>query len=106
MLLDVMMPQGGIDGFEVCEKLKSDPDTAGIHIVMLTAIQQEVDIQKGRDAGADDYFTKPFSPLKLLEKVEEILGRGEDVFLCHHLLSRNSIFPRYFGNKDLYSRQV
>lgn len=74
ILLDVMMPQGGIDGFQVCETLKDDPITKNIHIVMLTAIQQDVDIERGRKAGADDYFTKPFSPLKLLNKVEEILG--------------------------------
>jgi len=74
MLLDVMMPRGGIDGFQVCAKLKEDPSTAKINIVMLTAIQQEIDIEKGRQAGADDYFTKPFSPLKLIEKVAEILG--------------------------------
>ncbi|NOZ08874.1 MAG: response regulator [FCB group bacterium] len=74
ILLDVMMPQGGIDGFEVCETLKKEPNTRKIHIVMLTAIQQEVDLERGRRAGADDYFTKPFSPLKLLQKVSDILG--------------------------------
>ncbi len=77
ILLDVMMPKGGIDGFEVCETLKKETLTRDIHIVMLTAIQQEVDLQRGRKAGADDYFTKPFSPLKLLKKVSDILGDPE-----------------------------
>lgn len=73
MFLDVMMPEGGMDGFEVCEQLKKDPETAGIIIVMLTAKGQEKDRQRGREAGADDYFTKPFSPLELMKKVEEVL---------------------------------
>lgn len=73
MLLDVMMP-GGKDGFEVCEELKRDPATAGITIIMLTAKGQEVDKARGNEAKADGYYTKPFSPLELLQKVEEILG--------------------------------
>ena len=73
MLLDVMMP-GGKDGFEVCAELKSDPATAGITIIMLTAKGQEVDKARGREVKADGYYTKPFSPLELLQKVEEILG--------------------------------
>ncbi|MCH8327614.1 MAG: response regulator [Candidatus Marinimicrobia bacterium] len=73
MLLDVMMP-GGKDGFEVCAELKSDPATAGITIIMLTARGQEVDKARGREVKADGYYTKPFSPLELLQKVEEILG--------------------------------
>lgn len=73
MLLDVMMP-GGMDGFEVCEKLKKDPLTSGIIIVMLTAKGREVDKKRGKQVGADDYFVKPFSPLALINKVEEVLG--------------------------------
>ena len=73
MLLDVMMP-GGKDGFEVCAELKHDPATAGITIIMLTAKGQEVDKARGHEAKADGYYTKPFSPLELLQKVEEILG--------------------------------
>ena len=74
MLLDVQMPQGGMDGFEVCETLKRDPQTSGITIVMLTSMGQEVDKERGKEVGADDYFTKPFSPLALMNKVDEILG--------------------------------
>lgn len=73
MLLDVMMP-GGIDGFEVCERLKSDPATEGITIIMLTAKGQDVDRARGSEVKADGYYTKPFSPLELLQKVEEVLG--------------------------------
>ena len=68
------MPNSPIDGFEVCRQLKSDPTTQNIRIVMLTARVQEVDRQLGHEVGADDYFTKPFSPLQLMNKVEELLG--------------------------------
>ena len=75
MFLDVMMPEGGMDGFDVCTQLKNDPETAGITIIMLTALGQEEDKERGSAAGADDYFTKPFSPLKLMNKVDEILSK-------------------------------
>lgn len=74
VLLDVMMPNSPVDGFEVCRQIKSDPATRNINVVMITARGQEADIEMGRQAGADDYFTKPFSPLQLMNKVEEILG--------------------------------
>ena len=74
ILLDVMMPKGGMDGFEVCEALKKDSETAGSTIVMLTSKGQEADKEHARKVGADGYFTKPFSPLALMNKVEEVLG--------------------------------
>src|SRR5581483_8553073 len=72
MLLDVNMPE--VDGFEVCRALKADPETQGIVVVMLTAMAQVSDRERGVAVGADGFFTKPFSPLALLEKVEEVLG--------------------------------
>lgn len=74
ILLDVMMPLGGMDGFEVCEQLKKDPVTADMTIILLTAKGQDVDIQRGREVGCNGYFVKPFSPLELMNKVEEVLG--------------------------------
>ena len=71
ILLDIMMPK--MDGFEVCRQLKKDPQTKEIPIIMLTAKGQKVDKEKGREAGANDYITKPFSPSVLLIKIEEIL---------------------------------
>ena len=71
VFLDVMMPK--MDGFEVCRRLKSDEATSQVKIVMLTALAQEFDKQKADDVGADFYFTKPFSPTALLEKVDELL---------------------------------
>jgi len=72
VLLDVVMPK--MDGFEVCRKLKKDPQTKEIPIIILTAKAQEVDKEKGREVGASDYITKPFSPSALLTKIEEILA--------------------------------
>jgi DNA-binding response OmpR family regulator len=72
VLLDVNMPK--VDGFEVCRQLKAEPDTAAIKVVMLTARGTDVDRARGREAGADDYFIKPFSPVQLLNKVYALLA--------------------------------
>ncbi len=74
ILMDIMMPGSEIDGLEACRRLKANPATAGITIVMLSAKGQEADLEAGRRAGADDYFIKPFSPIALIEKVEEVIG--------------------------------
>lgn len=73
IIMDIMMP-GNIDGLKATRILKDDPETKDIIIIMLTAKGQEFDKEKGLEAGADDYFTKPFSPLELIKKVEEVLG--------------------------------
>ena len=72
IIMDIMMP-GAIDGLSATRTLKSDPQTKDIVILMLTAKGQEQDIEKGNSAGADGYFIKPFSPLELMHKVEEVL---------------------------------
>jgi CheY-like chemotaxis protein len=72
VLMDIMMP-GGMDGLEVTRLIKNDPNTKDCTIIMLTAKGQRVDMEKGFEAGADDYFVKPFSPLDLIKKVEEVL---------------------------------
>jgi CheY-like chemotaxis protein len=66
-----MMP-GGMDGIEATRILKNDPKAKDFKVIMLTAKSQEFDKEVGLKAGADDYFTKPFSPLDLIRKVEEI----------------------------------
>ena len=71
IMLDIMMPF--MDGFEVCRELKADAATRDIPVIMLTAKSQQVDIQKGKDAGADDYITKPFRPSTLRKKFNEVL---------------------------------
>ncbi|RLB24222.1 MAG: two-component system response regulator [Deltaproteobacteria bacterium] len=76
IIMDIMMP-GGIDGLEATRILKNEPETRDIPVIMLTAKGQESDREKGLEVGADDYFTKPFSPLELIKKVEEILGQAK-----------------------------
>jgi DNA-binding response OmpR family regulator len=72
ILLDIMMPKK--DGFEVCKELKSDPETKHIPVVMLSAKSQAVDIEKGKQVGADDYVTKPFRPSTLRKLFSDVLG--------------------------------
>jgi two-component system phosphate regulon response regulator PhoB len=76
VLLDLMLP--GLDGLEVCKKLKADSATAPIPIVMLTAKGEDADIVSGLELGADDYITKPFSPRVLTARVRAALRRRRD----------------------------
>ncbi len=73
VILDLMLP--GIDGLEVCKKIKSDTITEMIPIIMLTAKGEESDIVTGLELGADDYVIKPFSPKVLIARVRRILHR-------------------------------
>ncbi|WP_372809068.1 response regulator [Pontiella sp.] len=73
ILLDIMLP--GADGLEVCKRLKADPKTTRIPIIMLTALCEEADVVAGLELGADDYITKPFSPRVLLARVKAALRR-------------------------------
>ncbi len=73
VLLDIMMPK--MNGLEVCAALKADAATKKIPIILLSAKAQAADLQAGQDTGADDYVTKPFDPLELLEKVSGILKK-------------------------------
>ena len=75
ILCDVMMP-GGMDGLEVCVRLKADPALAGVPVWMLTARAQATDRAAGEKAGADGYLVKPFSPLELIDTVDGILRRA------------------------------
>ena len=70
VVLDVMMP--GMDGFEVCRRLKADPATSRIPVVLLTARDRDEDRRAGMDAGADAYVTKPFSPLSLIDTITDV----------------------------------
>ncbi|MBN2457639.1 response regulator [Candidatus Woesearchaeota archaeon] len=75
ILLDIMMP--GMDGYEVCQKLRTDPETKEILIAMLSAKKEDHDILEGIDVGAIAYITKPFNATELVEKVEELLEIGK-----------------------------
>jgi two-component system alkaline phosphatase synthesis response regulator PhoP len=76
VLLDLMLP--GIDGLEICKRLKNNTKTALIPVIMLTAKAQEADKVVGLELGADDYITKPFSPRELLARIKAVLRRGHD----------------------------
>ena len=71
VLLDVNMPK--LDGFEVCRHLKTEPETSGIKVVILSARGGDTDRARGREVGADEYFIKPFSPIQLLNKIYALL---------------------------------
>ena len=75
IVLDLMLP--GIDGLEVCRRLKRDSKTREVPIIMLTAKSEERDVITGLDGGADDYITKPFSPRVLLARVKSLLRRKD-----------------------------
>jgi two-component system phosphate regulon response regulator PhoB len=74
VLLDLMLP--GLDGLEICRRLKEDPVTKDLPIVMVTAKGEESDVVLGLGLGADDYVVKPFSPRELVARVKAVLRRG------------------------------
>ena len=74
IVLDIMMPK--LDGYETCKRLKADPDTKDVPVILLSAKGRNVDQKVGFEVGADDYITKPFSPRKLVERINAILGHG------------------------------
>ncbi len=76
IILDIMLPR--IDGWEVCRRLKLDPQTRHIPIIILSALSEIEDKLKGFDLGTDDYVTKPFSPRELVVRVKRVLARSEN----------------------------
>ncbi len=72
IILDIMMPGKG--GIETCRALKSNPQTAGIPVVLLSARSSPADREAGAAAGANDYITKPFSPQRVIDTVQGLLG--------------------------------
>lgn len=71
VLLDIMMPK--MSGFEVCRKLKNDPKTTDIPVIMVTALNEFGDIERGIDSGTDDFLSKPVNKLELLTRVKTML---------------------------------
>lgn len=105
IILDLMLP--GIDGLDVCKRLKSDPLTTNIPILMLTAKSEESDIVIGLELGADDYMTKPFSPKVLTAKIKVLLRRkrpteaiANDSAISLHNLKLNP------GLREVYSEGI
>jgi DNA-binding response OmpR family regulator len=73
VVLDVMMP-GEMDGFQVLDAIRNDPDLKDVRVIMLTARGQETDCAMGLARGADGYFIKPFSPLLLAKAIRELVA--------------------------------
>lgn len=73
VMMDLMMP-GTVDGLAATKSIKQDPETKGCIVIVLTARNKDKDREMALEAGADDYFVKPFSPLQLIGRVEELLG--------------------------------
>lgn len=72
IILDIMLPK--IDGFEVCRRIKQDPETAHIPVMMLTAKKSEQDCDRGKAAGASAYVTKPFKSARIIEIIQGLLS--------------------------------
>ncbi len=109
ILLDLMMPV--LDGFETCKRLKGNPATASIPVVILTARSGEVDEVLGLELGAEDYIQKPISPRKLVARVKAVLRRrenagvenaGEAVIRAGRLEIRRSSYTVTLGKKELF----
>lgn len=75
ILLDVMMPE--INGYEVLEHLRSNPETAGIPVVLLTALAQEKDVERAVEAGVNGFVAKPFEPAELISCVRAALSHSQ-----------------------------
>jgi two-component system, OmpR family, alkaline phosphatase synthesis response regulator PhoP len=77
VVLDIMMPK--MDGYETCRRLKGDDATRNIPVILLSAKGRNVDQKMGFEVGADDYITKPFSPRKLVERINAILNQQGEI---------------------------
>ena len=73
VLLDIMLPR--LNGYEVCQRIRANPDWAGIKVVMLSAKGRELEVSKGLALGADAYVTKPFSTRELMALVQNLLAQ-------------------------------
>jgi two-component system alkaline phosphatase synthesis response regulator PhoP len=91
ILLDVMMPK--LSGFEVCKKLKGEPATRGIMILMVTALNELGDIERAVDAGTDDFLSKPVNKVELLKRVENMLK-------LRHMTDENERMRRYIQQME------
>ena len=90
VVLDVMMPE--MDGFEALEKMKSNPETANIPVIMLTAKAQDADVFSGWQKGADLYLTKPFNPTELLTFVKRIFSSQQETVEEVYAIDENETF--------------
>ena len=104
IVLDWMLP--GDPGTTLLQRWRQDPRTKGLPVIMLTAKSQQVDIQKGKDAGADDYITKPFSTKELLARIRAVLRRRapdavDDVVQVGELMLDTATYRVSFRKQEL-----
>lgn len=99
ILLDLMLP--GIDGLDVCRRLKSDMQTQNIPIIMLTAKGEETDIVTGLELGADDYITKPFSTKVLIARLRSVLRRRPKNQVDETAVIKNSNLVIHPGRREV-----
>ncbi len=90
IILDIMLP--GMNGFDVCKKIRSDEITAVIPIIIITVKSSEVDVVLGLELGADDYVTKPFSPRVLIARIKNILKRDSEQHKISPTINYYSIY--------------
>jgi two-component system alkaline phosphatase synthesis response regulator PhoP len=76
VILDIMLP--GLNGLDVCRKIKSNPELKEIPVIMISAKSEELDVVLGLELGADDYVAKPFSPKVLFSRIKAVLRRGKE----------------------------
>jgi two-component system alkaline phosphatase synthesis response regulator PhoP len=76
VILDIMLP--GQNGFDICRKMKSNPELKNIPVIVLSAKGEEIDVILGLELGADDYVAKPFSPKVLFSRIKAVLRRGKE----------------------------
>jgi two-component system cell cycle response regulator len=101
VLLDVMMP--GMDGFEVCRRLKASPTTAHLPVIMVTALDQPSDRLKGLEAGADDFVTKPIREVALLTRVRSLVRIK---MMTDELRARAQATSRTLGIRDPFIEAI
>ncbi len=85
VILDIMLP--GQNGFDICRKMKSNPDLKNIPVIVLSAKGDEIDVILGLELGADDYVAKPFSPKVLFSRIKAVLRRGKEAEKTPKVLS-------------------
>lgn len=85
VILDIMLP--GQNGFDICRKMKSNPELKNIPVIVLSAKGEEIDVILGLELGADDYVAKPFSPKVLFSRIKAVLRRGKEAEKTPKILS-------------------
>lgn len=100
IMLDLMLPD--VDGLSVCRRLKRDPSTAIIPVVMVTAKGEESDIVTGLEMGADDYIVKPFSPKVLVARVRAVLRRRDEPILPDNRVIRSGEVEIDPGKREVH----